>query len=237
LYQKLKESEEVKDDFVHIAAHELRTPIQPILALTQLLRSQVNNAEQQELLEITIRNAKRLQRLTNDILDVTKIEARTLELYEEDFNLNDVVINAINDITLGTDSLKNENIRLSYNPQYILIHADKGRISQVISNLLTNAVKFTTEGTIFVSVEKNKNNNSVMVCVKDSGQGIDSTILPRLFTKFASKSYKGTGLGLFISKGIIEAHGGKIWGENNSDGRGANFSFSLPTSYTRKCGR
>jgi signal transduction histidine kinase len=237
LYQKLKDSEEGKDDFVHIAAHELRTPIQPILALTQLLRSQVNNAEQQELLEITIRNAKRLQLLTNDILDVTKIEARTLELYEEDFNLNDVVINAINDITLGTDSLKNENIRLSYNPQDILIHADKGRISQVISNLLTNAVKFTTQGTIFVSVEKNKNNNSLMVCVKDSGQGIDSTILPRLFTKFASKSYKGTGLGLFISKGIIEAHGGKIWGENNSDGRGANFSFSLPTSYTRTCGR
>jgi signal transduction histidine kinase len=229
LYQKLKESEEVKDDFVHIAAHELRTPIQPILVLTQLLRTQVNNVKQQELLEITIRNAKRLQRLTNDILDVTKIEARTLELYEEDFNLNDVVINAINDITLGTDSLKNENIRLSYNPQDILIHADKGRISQVISNLLTNAVKFTTQGTIFVSVEKNKNNNSVMVCVKDSGQGIDSTILPRLFTKFASKSYKGTGLGLFISKGIIEAHGGKIWGENNIDGRGATFYFSLPS--------
>src|SRR5215467_1881611 len=109
LYQKLKESEEVKDDFVHIAAHELRTPIQPILVLTQLLRSEVNNVKQQEILEITIRNAKRLQRLTNDILDVTKIEARTLELYTEDFNLNDVVINAINDITLGTGSLKNEN--------------------------------------------------------------------------------------------------------------------------------
>jgi signal transduction histidine kinase len=228
LYQKLKESEEVKDDFVHIAAHELRTPIQPILGLTQLLRSQVNNVEQQELLEITIRNAKRLQRLTNDILDVTKIEARTLELYEEDFNLNDVVINAITDITLGANSPKNENTRLSYNPQDILIHADKGRILQVISNLLTNAVKFTTQGTIFVSVEKNKNNNSVIVCVKDSGQGIDSTILPRLFTKFASKSYKGTGLGLFISKGIIEAHGGKIWAKNNIDGKGATFYFSLP---------
>src|SRR5215813_2495412 len=158
LYQKLKDSEEGKDDFVHIAAHELRTPIQPILALTQLLRSQVNNAEQQELLEITIRNAKRLQRLTNDILDVTKIEARTLELYKEDFNLNDVLINAMNDITLGTDSLKNENIRLSYNPQDILIHADKGRISQVISNLLGNAIKFTTQGTIFVGVEKKKDN-------------------------------------------------------------------------------
>ena len=228
LYLKLKESEEVKDDFVHIAAHELRTPIQPILVLTQLLRTQVNNVKQQELLEITIRNAKRLQGLTNDILDVTKIEAKTLELYKEDFDLNDVMIDAMNDITLSTDSLKNENIRLSYNPQDILIHADKGRISQVISNLLANAIKFTTQGTIFVSVEKNKNNNSVIVCVKDSGQGIDSTILPRLFTKFASKSYKGTGLGLFISKGIIEAHGGKIWAENNIDGKGATFVFNLP---------
>ena len=228
LYQKLKESEEVKDDFVHIAAHELRTPIQPILGLTQLLRSQVNNVKQQEILDITIRNAKRLQRLTNDILDVTKIEARKLELYEENFNLNDVVINAMNDITLGTDSLKNENIRLSYNPQDILIHADKGRISQVISNLLTNAMKFTTQGTIFVGVEKNKNNNSVIVWVKDSGQGIDVNMLPRLFTKFASKSYKGTGIGLFISKGIIEAHGGKIWAGNNEDGIGAIFHFSLP---------
>jgi signal transduction histidine kinase len=228
LYQKLKESEEVKDDFVHIAAHELRTPIQPILGLTQLLRSQINNVKQQEILEVTIRNAKRLQQLTNYILDVTKIEARTLELYEEDFNLNDVLINAMSDITLGTDSLKNKNIRLSYNPQDILIHADKGRISQVISNLLGNAIKFTTQGTIFVGVEKNKNNNSVIVSVKDSGQGIDSTILPRLFTKFASKSYKGTGLGLFISRGIIEAHGGKIWAENNIDGKGATFAFNLP---------
>src|SRR5215469_12614858 len=222
LYQKLKESEEVKDDFVHIAAHELRTPIQPILGLTQLLRSQVNNVKQQDLLEITIRNAKRLQWLTNDILDVTKIEARTLELYKEDFNLNDIVIDAINDITLSTESLKKENVRLSYNPQDIIIHADKGRISQVISNLLTNAIKFTKQGTIFVNVEK-KNNNSVIVCVKDPGQGIDSSLLPRLFTKFASKSYKGTGLGLFISKGIIEAHGGKIWAENNIEGKGAKF--------------
>jgi two-component system sensor histidine kinase VicK len=217
----------------NIAAHELRTPIQPILVLTQLLRSQVNNVKQQELLEITIRNAKRLQRLTNDILDVTKIEAKTLELYKEDFDLNDVVIDAMNDITLSTDSLKNENIRLSYNPQDILIHADKGRISQVSSNLLTNAIKFTKQGTIVVSIERDKiNNNSetIIVSVKDPGQGIDSAILPRLFTKFASKSYKGTGLGLFISKGIIEGHGGKIWAENNIDGKGATFYFSLPLS-------
>src|SRR5215831_3455682 len=162
---------------------------------------------------------------------MTKIEAKTLELYKKDFDLNDVVVDAINDITLSTDSIKNENIRLSYNPQDTLIHADKGRISQVISNLLTNANKFTTQGTIVVRIERDKiNNNSetIIVSVKDPGQGIDSAILPRLFTKFASKSYKGTGLGLFISKGIIEAHGGKIWAENNIDGKGATFYFSLP---------
>jgi signal transduction histidine kinase len=123
---------------------------------------------------------------------------------------------------------------VNFNPHRdILIQADKGRISQVISNLLSNAIKFTPEGTILVSVEKDKssnnnNNKTVIVSVKDSGQGIDSSLLPRLFTKFASKSEIGTGLGLFISKSIIEAHGGKIWGENNPDGRGATFSFSLP---------
>src|SRR3989442_14219714 len=185
------------------------------------------------MLEVTIRNAKRLQTLTNDILDVTKIEGRSLALNKEDFNLKDVVLNAMNDITLGRDFINNENIRLSYDPQRdILIQADKGRISQVISNLLSNAIKFTTEGTILISVEKDKgsnnNNKAIIVSVKDSGQGIDSSILPKLFRKFASKSYKGTGLGLFISKGIIEAHGGKIWGQNNRDGRGATFSFSLP---------
>jgi signal transduction histidine kinase len=126
-------------------------------------------------------------------------------------------------------------IKPVFNPDKdILIEADKARISQVISNLLSNAIEFTVEGTILVSIEQDKNSNNnkngtIIVSVKDSGQGIDQNILPRLFTKFASKSYKGTGLGLFISKGIIEAHGGKIWGENNSDGRGAKFSFSLPT--------
>src|SRR5438270_2937769 len=224
----------MQQEFINVAAHELRTPIQPIISLTEMLRSKIKDVKQQEMLEVTIRNAKRLQRLTNDILDVTKIEGRSLELNKEEFNLNDILINAMNDITLGIDFLKNENIRLSYDPHWdILIQADKGRISQVISNLLSNAVKFTTEGTILVSVEKDKSNNNsnnkaiIIVSVKDSGQGIDSSILPRLFTKFASKSYKGTGLGLFISKGIIEAHGGKIWGENNPDGRGATFSFSL----------
>ncbi len=234
LYEQLKSHDRMQQEFINIAAHELRTPIQPIIGLTEMLRSKIKDVKQQELLEITIRNAKRLHGLTNDILDVTKIEGKSLDLNKQEFNLNDVVINAMNDITLGRDFLNNENIRLSYDPHLdILIQADKGRISQVVSNLLSNAMKFTAEGTILISVEKDKssnnnNNKAIIVSVKDSGQGIDSSILPRLFTKFASKSYKGTGLGLFISKGIVEAHGGEIWGENNPDGRGATFSFSLP---------
>ncbi|MGA8082328.1 MAG: HAMP domain-containing sensor histidine kinase, partial [Candidatus Nitrosopolaris sp.] len=217
LYDQIKESsmrleqaneqllarDKMQKEFINVAAHELKTPIQPILSLTDVLLSQIKDVEQQELLGIIARNAKRLQRLSDDILDVTKIEGKSLELNKEEFNLSDVVINAINDIMLGRDFLKKEKLRLSYNPDRdILIEADKGRISQVISNLLNNAIEFTVEGTILVSVEKDKssnnnNNKAIIVSVKDSGQGIDSSILPRLFTKFASKSYKGTGLGLF----------------------------------------
>jgi signal transduction histidine kinase len=231
--EQLIAHDKMQKEFINIAAHELKTPIQPILSLTEILRSQTKDVKQQELLDITIRNAKRLQRLSNDILDVAKIEGRSLELNKEEFNLNDVVTNAITDFTSGRHFLNDEKIKLLYNPdQDILIKADRGRISQVISNLISNAIEFTAEGTILVSTGKDKinnNNETIIISVMDSGQGIDQNILPRLFTKFTSKSYKGTGLGLFISKGIIEAHGGKIWGENNSDGRGAKFSFSLPT--------
>ena len=209
----------MQKELINIAAHELKTPIQPILGITQVLRSQIKDVKQQELLEVTIRNAKRLQRLSNDILDVSKIEGKSLELNKEEFNLNDVAINAIKHITLSTDFLKKERLTLSYNlDSDFRVKADKAKISQVISNLLNNAIEFTVEGTILVNVEKNKisnDNEVIIISVKDSGQGIDQNILPRLFTKFASTSHRGTGLSLFISKGIIEAHGGKIWGKNN----------------------
>src|SRR5215469_3829290 len=232
LYQKLKESEEVKDDFVHIAAHELRAPIQPILGLTQIVRWRIKDSHEQQLLDTVLRNAKRLQRLTQDFLDISRIESKSLDLKKESFDLNDMILSAMDDLVLGTKFSSNN--RLSYEPHNILLHADKSRIAEVISNLLNNAVKFTPKGTITIDVkEKTGDNNSnnrnwVIVSVKDAGQGIDVNILPKLFTKFASKSYHGTGLGLFISKGIVEAHGGNIWGENNPDGIGAIFSFSLP---------
>ena len=166
------------------------------------------------------------------ILDVTRLESHTLELNKELFNLNDVILHTMDDIVLSKE-FSSKNLQLLYEPRDILLQADKSRIAEVISNLLSNALKFTPKGTITISVEEdktNKNNdkNWVIVSVKDTGQGIDLKMLPRLFIKFASRSYQGTGLGLFISKGIVEAHGGKIWGENNPDGIGATFAFSLP---------
>lgn len=231
--KRLEVHDKMQKDFINIAAHELRTPIQPILALTQVLRSRKeknNNGKEIEeelsLLDAVIRNAKRLQRLAEDILDVTKIESHSLILHKERFNLNEVISNTIQDISRNQISNGKVKLRYEFDKDLLFIEADKERITQVISNLLSNAVKFTKEGTISISVEKK--DSKVTFNIKDTGTGIDSEILPRLFTKFASKSFEGTGLGLFVSKSIVEAHGGKMWAENNADGNGASFSFSLP---------
>jgi two-component system, OmpR family, sensor histidine kinase VicK len=235
LYEKLKESEKLKDDFVNIAAHELRTPIQPILGLTQILRSKIKDSEQQHLLDTILRNAKRLQRLTQDILDVTRIESKSLDLKRELFNLNEMILHTIADYNrVIKEHQATTNLKLEFtgSKEDIFIMADKSRINQVISNLLSNAIKFTKEGTITAAVVPNS--NKIVVSINDTGSGIDSEILPKLFTKFATtptKSISGTGLGLFISKSIIEAHGGRIWGMNNyPSGKGATFGFSLPIS-------
>jgi nitrogen-specific signal transduction histidine kinase len=236
LYEQLKIHDKMQQEFINVAAHELRTPIQPIIGLTEMLRSQITDIKQLELLEITIRNAKRLMRLSDDILDVTRIESKSLGLKKEEFNLKDVILDVMNDITLGRNFRNNDTIRLSYNPHDILIQADKGRITQVISNLLTNAVKFIKEsesgGTVTIEIEKKRirrEDDVVVINIKDDGPGIDPEIMPRLFSKFVSTTAsQSTGLGLFIAKSIVEAHGGSMWAENNPDGKGANFIFSLP---------
>ena len=110
------------------------------------------------------------------------------------------------------------------------------RLTQVISNLLNNSIKFTKEGEISVNVERDDIAQLIIVSVRDTGLGIDPEILPRLFTKFASRSFEGTGLGLYISKSIIEAHGGRIWTQNNDGNKGATFSFSLPLNETAASG-
>jgi two-component system, OmpR family, sensor histidine kinase VicK len=229
LYEQLKAYSVAQKDFVNIAAHELRTPIQPILGLSEIIRPKVDNKER-EYIDVIIRNAKRLQRLAEDILDVTKIESYSLTLHKERFNLNEVISNTIQDIR---NQISNGKVKMLYefDKDLLFIEADKERITQVISNLLSNAVKFTKEGTISIEVEKK--DSQVFVIVKDTGEGIDPEILPQLFSKFVSKSFEGTGLGLFIAKGIVEAHGGKIWAENNNNSgngkeKGATFYFTLP---------
>jgi two-component system, OmpR family, sensor histidine kinase VicK len=232
-YERLKEVQKMKDEFINVAAHELRTPIQPILGLSEVLQSKIKDIKQLELVGVIIKNAKRLQRLTDDILDVTKIESQSLKLNKERFNLNNLISNVVQKYTKQIEKGNNiRNVELVYKPRHemliLLVEADKDRVIQVISNLLNNAVKFTKEGEGTITITAEKKDTQVIVNVNDTGTGIDPEISPQLFSKFASKSFQGTGLGLFISKSIIEAHGGRIWAKNNDIGKGATFSFSLP---------
>jgi signal transduction histidine kinase len=197
-----------------------------------VLRSRIGNSKFNEILNIIIRNAKRLQRLTENVLDATRIESQTLKLNKIKFALTDLVSNILDEYKHKIE-IKKINVELLFNPADLedsIIEADAQRIAQVISNLLDNAVKFTQEGgSISLNIHK-ENNSWITVSVRDTGFGIDSEIAPHLFTKFTSKSREGMGLGLFISEAVIRAHGGRIWAENNIDGIGATFSFSLPVS-------
>ena len=242
--EELKNNDRLKDEFINVAAHELRSPIQPILGLSEFLRSNKgrenssssNSAamsleKEEELLDVIVRNSKRLRQLAEDILDVAKIEGGSLFLKKEKFNLKEMITEILSEYEQKIKNIK--NIKLSYYSQgndSITIEADRSRLCQVVYNLLSNAVKFTNDGSITVIAEKkDKDDNFILLNIRDTGTGIDSEMLPKLFTKFATKSQTGgTGLGLFISKSIIERHGGKMWAENNSDGKGATFAFSLP---------
>jgi two-component system, OmpR family, sensor histidine kinase VicK len=237
--EKLVLHDKMQDEFINIAAHELRTPIQPILALVELLGSQFSDQQQmtekggitREECVILARNAKRLQRLSSNILEVSRIESSTLHLNIEAFDLDQIIFPLVEDARNEINTRgREDNVKIIYstsNDDVRVVKGDKDRISEVLWNLLDNAIKFTNRGAISIETGKYYNNH-VMVSVKDNGSGIDSEVLPKLFSKFITKSEKGTGLGLFICKSIIEAHGGKIWAHNNNDGKGAIFSFTIP---------
>lgn len=250
-YEQLKISDKMQSEFISAAAHELRTPIQPIISSVGIIRSRRGNMKLQELddsLEMITRNTERLKQLSSEIIDVAKIEGNSLDLEKERFDLSEVLFNIMEHYK-NLISKTNINIKLLFNSceDTLLVEADRDRISQVISNLLNNAVKFTRKrgGIVSVRIQKkvntmNTNQSVALISVRDTGSGIDHDILPRLFEKFAAKSFQGIGLGLFISKKIIEAQGGKIWAENNANTigtngiddllqeKGATFSFSLP---------
>jgi len=251
--EQLKIHDRMQKEFIEIAAHELRTPIQPILGFSKIVKDKIKDKDLKDLLDIIIKNANRLKRLTEDILEVTRIESNKLYLNKEPICIGELLHCIIKEFQHNLkNNNNNKNIKFnlhfkSIDSNKIIVVADKNRISQVISNLINNSIKFISkeyqnddlDGIITIIVDKskindsyNKNNDNVndgiIVTVKDNGKGIDSEIFPRLFTKFASKSFQGTGLGLYICKSIVEAHDGKIWAENNKDGKGATFSFILP---------
>jgi signal transduction histidine kinase len=268
---KLEGNEKVMKEFINIAAHELRTPIQPLLGLSEVVRDRILNLakqlqswEQEEvvyrqlqddaspaiparsdsnyrssslassieeiigMVDVVNRNAKRLEKLTSSLLDVSRIENnKSLGLSKENFNLVQKIRNVIYDIK-SSQGEKADAIEIVYHApdEPIMIEADKTRIYEVVSNLLRNAIKFTDSGTITITSRLEGKN--AIISIKDTGRSIDPELMPRLFTKFASKSETGTGLGLYLSKKIIEAHDGKIWAENNKDEKGATFAFTLP---------
>jgi two-component system sensor histidine kinase VicK len=231
LYEELKRNEKMQKEFINTAAHELRTPVQPILGMAELIELSFEGGKarteiSKDDIELILRNAKRLERLSSDVLETARIESHSLRLNKERFSLKEVIFGLIRD---AENQIVDQLVTIQYNPKKdIVVYTDKGRISEVISNILDNAIKFTHKGKITISADVNNNNTEVIVVIRDEGTGIDNEISSRLFTKFATKSEKGTGLGLYISKSIVEAHGGKIWAKNNIDDKGATFGFSLP---------
>ena len=239
--EEVKRAYRMQKEFINIASHEMKTPTQAILGYTGLLRQHPEKRDQ--MIQGISRNALRLQRLTNDILDVTRIESQTLNLNKEQFNLKYLITSIVEDYRRQIQENKS-NVRLLYDIKRhkkktsLTIEADRGRITQVLSNLLNNAIKFASEkkergqvvsvSTVADYDSKNNDCGEIIVSIKDSGEGIHPDIFPRLFTRFATKSFTGTGLGLYISKNIVEAHGGRMWAENNHNGEGATFRFSLP---------
>lgn len=263
--EKIKANGKMQTDFINIAAHELRTPTQSILGYSELLHELLSSSEEgqkdSQKIESAValfKNANRLQKLTEDILDVSKIENDALILNKRRFNLNEKIENMVFEIidqvrNTKNNSLYNDNNNDDNDVKIIFesktqegegrkgirdtfVEADELRIYQVISNLLINALKFTNKGTISVTTQDDIAKGEVVVAVKDTGCGISSDIMPELFSKFATGSSEGVGLGLFISKSIVESHGGKIWAENNNNNnnsddaslKGATFAFSLP---------
>jgi signal transduction histidine kinase len=231
--KQLEIHDRMQKEFINVAAHELRTPIMPILGEAELIEDKLNSNKNstkvdKEQISVIIRNAKRLDRLAADILDVTRIEGKSLHLIRQHFIIDEILSQTVKEAKrkIENDPLRNKKVKVEYTSARIEVDADRSRITQVISNLVNNAIKFTQEGTIAITCTQDE--NEVVVQVRDSGRGIDPEIHSRLFSKFASKSEQGTGLGLFISKSIVEAHGGRIWAYNNDSYAGATFTFTIP---------
>lgn len=227
LYERLKEVDAMKEEFINVAAHELRTPVLPIMLSAESLAERLT---EDESVQVILRNATRLTRLANNILDASKLESKTLNLQRQKTSIVRIAEEAIADARLKIPHERSLGIRLksALSPDSENLSVDRARIRQVLENLLDNAVHSTDTGKITISLEPEKDaQDHIRVSVIDSGKGIDPSVKDKLFGKFVSTKAKGTGLGLYLCKGIVEAHGGRMWAENNADGKGATFAFTL----------
>ena len=237
LHDELKMHDKMQKEFINVAAHELRTPIQPILGLSESLVSSKGEIEDyHDILRVISRNAKRLQRLTENVLDVTRIESGSLPLVKHHIILKDLVVGIVSDYKREEQNKKNKTKIYFHDVKdkdrrRIIVDADRERLTQVICNLLSNATKFVNKGgRVDLRIHRLKKVNQVIISVSNTGKEIEPKIYPKLFTKFATSSFVGTGLGLYVSKNIVEAHGGRIWAKNKPNGKGATFSISLPSA-------
>ncbi|HKX97576.1 MAG TPA: HAMP domain-containing sensor histidine kinase [Candidatus Nitrosocosmicus sp.] len=248
LYDKLKLQERLQKEFINIAAHELRNPVQSLLGFSDILMNTTGNIENYNNFIVTInQSTKRLARLIDKVLDVTQLENELLILNKENFSLEQLVLEIVKEYNNNIHLLNKNQLEIRYDSRlndchntnserrrnFGYVFADRTRIIQVIVNILENAVEFTDRGTITLRLDENKTTHEILLTISDSGRGIDPEILPNLFSKFVSKSRKGTGLGLYISKKIIETHGGRIWAENcydeNNKIEGSKFTLTLPS--------
>ena len=250
----IKIHDDMQKEFINMAAHELRNPVQSLLGFSDILRKlnirNENNKiayQYKDAIEAISRSSKRLKRLVDIIFDVSQLDNNLLVLNKKPFNLKRTIQNVVANYQSQNTLPDNHKSKLKTNgtvlrgrhvldfdfsgftPNSINVRGDETYLTQVLINLIDNAIEFTqSEGKVKIKIGKDTYGDKVIVTISDNGYGIHHEILPLLFTKYVKKSNGGAGLSLYISKKIIEAHGGEIWAQNNEDGKGATFGFSLP---------
>jgi signal transduction histidine kinase len=234
--QKIKQYNNINVDFINKAAHEIRTPIHNIIGYSELLLMEFENDKtnchansKNQSIRAIYRNANRVQMLTEGILNIARIDCKKLKLNKKSINLIAEMHGFIDHIIRSEISMTSKKIAIVFQPEedYVAIEVDKVLLQGIIHNLLDSSIKLSRDGgTIFVDVKRL--DNKIEISIKLSVDAIDPRMLPSLFTKFESKSYQGLGLSLFISKSIVEAHGGRLWLDSNPNLGTVLFTFSLP---------